>query len=65
MLFNRVNSGEGIIPIRTNKIFKSRILDLNNPGKELNVNKIQRANNFPSKKPTIGHIKIMNLFPSC
>ena len=28
------------------EIFKSRILNLDIPGKELNVNKIHRANNF-------------------
>ena len=41
---------KGIIPLRTNKIFKIRILNLNNPVKELNVNKIHRANNFLYKK---------------
>ena len=67
-MVNPVNPELGIIPIRTNKIFENRILNLNNPGKELNVNKIHRANNPPAKnkKNTIGDIKmIMNLFPSC
>ena len=44
-----------MIPIRTNKkIFKDRILNLNIPGKELNVNKIHRASKFPppKKNPT-------------
>ena len=47
----------GIIPTRTNKeIFKNRILDLNIPGKELNVNKIHRANNFfPQKNDNRSH----------
>ena len=31
--------------MNTNKIFQNRILNLNNPGKELNVNDIHRANN--------------------
>ena len=69
MLFNQVNLESGIIPIRTNKkIFKNRIINLNIPGKELNVNKIHRANKFSQKKKkkaTIGHIRIINLFPSC
>ena len=39
-------SGVGIIPSRINKMFKNGILDLNNPGQELNVNKIHKANNF-------------------
>ena len=57
-----------MIPIRTNKIFKNRILNLNDPSKELNVNKIHRVNNFFSQKkkkknPTrIGHIKIINIY---
>ena len=34
-----------IIPIWTNKIFKYRILNLNNPGKELNENKSLKNNN--------------------
>ena len=55
----------GIIPIRTNKVFKNRILNLTNPGKEFNVNKIHRANNFFHKKTTIGYIRIINLFPFC
>ena len=46
ILFNPVNSELGTIPNRTNKIFKNRILNLSNPGQELNVNKILRANNF-------------------
>ena len=45
-LFNPLNLKTGIIPIRTNKIFKNKILNLNNPGKELNVNKMHTANNF-------------------
>ena len=40
----------GIILVGTNEIFKNRILNLNIPGKELNVNKIHRANNFFQKK---------------
>ena len=52
----------GIILIRTNKIFKNRILSLNNSGQELNVNKIHRANNFLLNK-THNHIKIIDLFP--
>ena len=50
ILFSPVNPESEIIPISTNKIFKNRILNLNNPGKELNVNKIHRANNFLLKK---------------
>ena len=46
ILFSPVNPEKGIIPIRTNKIVKKRILNLDNPGKELHVNKIHRANNF-------------------
>ena len=47
ILFNPVNPESGIIPIRTNKeIFKNRILYLNIPGKELNVNRIHWANKF-------------------
>ena len=69
-MFNPVNVEEGIIPIRTNKIFKNKILNFDIPGKELNVNKIHRANNRPppkkkKKKTTVGHIRIINLFPSC
>ena len=37
ILFNPENLEEGIIPIRTNKIFKNRILNSDIPGKELNV----------------------------
>ena len=33
-----------------NKIFKNRILDLINNGQELNINKINRANNFLKEK---------------
>ena len=52
--------------MKTNKIFKNRILNLNNPCKEFNVNKIHRANIFfQKKKLSIGDIKmIINLFPS-
>ena len=50
ILFNPVNPELGIIPIRTSKMFKNRISNLNNPIKELNVNKINRANNFLLKK---------------
>ena len=50
IFFNPVNPEKGIIPIRTNKIFKNRILNLNIPGEELNVNKIHRANKYFSKK---------------
>ena len=48
----------------TNKIFKNRILNLNIPDEELNVKKIHKANNF-KKTTTIGHIKIIDLYPSC
>ena len=34
---NQVNLEKEIITIRTNKIFKEGILNLNNPGKKLNV----------------------------
>ena len=44
--FNTVNPVKGIILIWTNQIFKSRILNLNNPGNELNINKIHGANIF-------------------
>ena len=50
ILFNPVNLELGTIPSRTNKIFKNRILNLSNPGQELNINKIHRANNFLFKK---------------
>ena len=43
ILFNPINPELGTIPSRTNKIFKNRILNLNNPGQELNVNKIHGA----------------------
>ena len=46
ILFNPVIPESGIIPIRTNRILQNRILNLNNPGKKLNVNKIHRVNNF-------------------
>ena len=45
-----MNPDYGIISIRTNKILKNRILNLDNPGKELNVNKIHRENNFLRRK---------------
>ena len=45
-IFNPVNPELGTIPSRTNKIFKKRILNLSNPGQELNENKIHRANYF-------------------
>ena len=55
-----------MISIRTNKIFKNRILNLDNPGKAINVKEIRRANNFLLKKTTtIGHIKMIDLFPTC
>ena len=39
---------------------------MNIPGKVLNVNKIHRTNDFfPKKKTTIGHIRVIHLFPSC
>ena len=44
-----------MIPIKTNKIFKKRILNQNNTSKELSVNKIHRANIFSKKKTTIRH----------
>ena len=40
ILFNPVNPELGINPIKTNKIFKNRLSNLNNPGNELNVNKL-------------------------
>ncbi len=43
ILFNPVNPELGTIPSRTIKIFKNRILNLSNPGQELNVNKIHIA----------------------
>ena len=49
-LFNPVNPELGTILSRTNKIFKNRILNLNNPGQGLNVNKNHRANYFLFKK---------------
>ena len=53
----------GTISSRTNKIFKNRILNLNNPGQKLNVNKIDCANYLLfKKKKKIGHIKMINLF---
>ena len=39
-----------MILVRTDKIFKNGILNLNNLGQELNVNKIHRANNFLFRK---------------
>ena len=74
ILFNPVNPELGTIPSRSNKIFKNRMSNLTNPGQELQVNKIHRANNFflkkkkkkkKKKEKTIGYIKIINLFPSC
>ena len=50
ILFNPVNAELGTIPSRSNKTFENRILNLNNPGQELNVNNIQCANNFLIKK---------------
>ena len=69
-MFNPVNPELGIIPFGTNKIFTKRILNLNIPGKKLNVNKIHRGNSFfqkkkKKKKATIGHIRIIDLFPPC
>ena len=40
ILFHPVNPELGTIPSRTDKIFKNRILNLNNPGQEMYVNKI-------------------------
>ena len=40
----------GTIPSRTIKILKNRILNLSNPGQELNTNKIHRANYLKKKK---------------
>ena len=45
-VLNPVNLKMGIIPSRTN----NRILNLSNPGQELNVNKINRTNNILLKK---------------
>ena len=42
----------GIIPTKRDKILKNGILDLNNPGKKLNVNKIHTANHFLFKNKT-------------
>ena len=44
MIFNPVNPELGRIPSRTIKILKNRILNLINPGQEINANKIHRAN---------------------
>ena len=67
ILFDPLNLELGTIPIQTNKIFKNRISNLINPGQELNLNKILIVNNFLLKKKQLvtGHIKIINLFPSC
>ena len=46
IFFNAVNPEFEIIPRKTNNIFKNRILNLNNPGHEVNVYKIHRENNF-------------------
>ena len=46
ILFNPVNPELGTIPSMTNKIFENRIVNLSNPGQEVNVNKIHIANNF-------------------
>ena len=61
-VFNPVNLELGTIPSRTIKTIKIRILNLSNPGQELNANKIHRANYFfrKKKKPTVSHIKIIN-----
>ena len=45
-VFNPVNSELGTIPSRTNEIFKNRILNLSNPGQELNLNEIHRENDL-------------------
>ena len=45
-VFNPVNPNLGTIQRSTIKIFKNRILNLNNQGQELNANKIYRANYF-------------------
>ena len=50
MIFNPVNLELRKIPSRTNKILKNRTLNLSNPGQELNVKKIHRANIFLFKK---------------
>ena len=63
IFFKPVNPELGIIPISTTKIFKNRILDLNNPGKELNVNKIHRANfSFEEKKKIYMYIDMNVLY---
>ena len=46
ILFNPMNLELGIMPIRTHRIFKNRILNSNNPDKKLKVNKIPRAKNI-------------------
>ena len=65
VFFNPVNPEEGTI--QTGQLKYSNFEYLNIPGKELNVNKIHRANNIISrkKKTIFGHIRIINLFPSC
>ena len=45
-VFNPVNSESGTVPSRTIKIFKNGILNLSNPGQELNANKLHRVNYF-------------------
>ena len=52
ILFNPVNPELGTITRKTIKIFKNRILNLDIPGKELNVNKIHRANKIFLKTTT-------------
>ena len=42
-IFQAVNPELGTIPSRTIKIFKYRILNLSNPGQEIDANKIHRA----------------------
>ena len=60
---NLVNPELGNILSRTIKIFKNRISNLSNPGQELYANKIHKGNCFFFfKKPTIGHIKMINLY---
>ena len=52
-IFNPVNLELWLIPSGTYKIFKNRIINLNNHGQEPNVNIIHRANNFLRKKVTL------------
>ena len=59
-LFGPAKPESGIIPSEPKKSFNYE--HLNFPGKALNVTDIKSNNSFKKKN---GHIRIINLFPSC